>query len=64
MAMQREPVVGQAPGNRGGKHHEGWDDALEDARKKADGGRYSVEFEVTISSNPGQINEYRVKLTP
>jgi hypothetical protein len=48
------------------KHHApNFDKALEDALKKwqpADGTEVTIEFQASITENPGGIKEYRIKL--
>ncbi len=46
-----------------GNHMHHFDEAMEDALDKFDGGgdqNLSVTFQVTVSPNPGGIKEYRV----
>jgi hypothetical protein len=58
------------PNSHGGKHHEGFDDALEKALSQCSTdigvGNYTVtvEFEAEVNvENPGSIGFYTVKLT-
>lgn len=50
------------------KHHAvNFDKALEDALRKwkpADGTNVNVEFQATISENPGGIKQYRIEFKP
>lgn len=48
-------------------HATNFDKALEDALKKwdpADGTNVRVEFQATVSQNPGGIKQYRIELKP
>jgi len=67
MAKQGQgPVTGHGSGNRGGKHHDGWNDAIQDALSKLPpgGGSFDVRFQAEVTPNPGHINEYMVVLDP